>query len=433
MTLHELITDDAYRHREFPVTGEKIFMAHAAVATLPRVARDTLVEYARMASTDNQENPWVWEQVLEARRLAAQLLGARSSEIALLGPTALGLNLVADGLAWQSGDEVVYYADDYPANVYPWLKLRDRGVTPVALRLTHPGVITWEVVEASLTARTRLVSLATCHFLTGYRVDVEGIGRRLRERGILFCLDAIQTLGAFPLSVEHVDFLSADAHKWMLGPIGQGIVYVRQERQETLQPTLLGSWNVESPEFIAQDTIAFYPGARRYEPGSLNMPGILGMAASLRMLLEVGVGTIAHRILALRRELEERLLPLGFTRVLEAQRLSDAERAGLDSGILSVRHHRQDLEELHRSLKAAGVDVSLRQNREGERFLRFSPHFYNTEAEIDRVVELVEENTARPYTLARPARGLPRRLGIRPAVFAGAQQGATPGFPGFHG
>ncbi|HOF42034.1 MAG TPA: aminotransferase class V-fold PLP-dependent enzyme [Candidatus Hydrogenedentes bacterium] len=295
------------------------------------------------------------------------------------------MNLVAAGLPWRPGDEVVYYPDDYPANVYPWAALSARGVKPVALRPDVPGVITWDLIASALTERTRLVSLATAHFLTGFRIDIDTIGRNLHQRGILFCLDAIQTLGAFPLNVEHVDFLCADSHKWLLGPAGAGILYVSRDRFDTLQPALLGSWNVVSPNFIAQDSIAFYGGARRYEPGILNLPGIVGMAASLELLLSVGVDAIAERILHLRRGLLERLRALGYRHCLDMNSWP-AETAEADlSGIITVTHPEKDMAEVAHRLQTADIVVSLRYNRAGDAFLRFSPHFYNTEAELEHV------------------------------------------------
>ena len=186
--------------------------------------------------------------IRRARQLCAEFIGAAAEEIALLGPTSLGLSLFANGIPWEAGDEVLCYAGDYPANVYPWLDLRRRGVIVRYLEPERPGEITPELVAAALTPRTRLVALASCHFFTGYRIDVDAIGRLLHERGVLFSVDAIQTLGAFPMNVEHVDFLSADAHKWMLGPLAIGIVYVKKRHFELLRPTLLGAWNVVSPQ-----------------------------------------------------------------------------------------------------------------------------------------------------------------------------------------
>ena len=186
---------------------------------------------------------------------------------------------------------MICYADDYPANVYPWLELERRGVKCVQLRPDVPGEITPELVESALTERTRMVALASCHFLSGYRIDHNAIGAVLREMGIYFCLDAIQTVGAFPTLVEHVDFLSADSHKWMLGPMTAGIVYVREELHDFLRPPLLGAWNVKSPNFVPQPDIVFEAGARRYEPGVLNVAGILGMKAAIDPLPRTGNGS----------------------------------------------------------------------------------------------------------------------------------------------
>lgn len=386
MTIDNMLASESTRNREFPVTGARVFLAHAGVCPLPRVACDAISEFCRRGSEHAQENGWANGQVLAARQAGARLIGCSSEEIALLGPTSLGLSLVANGISWESGDEVVYYRDDYPANVYPWTDLERLGVRPICLRPERPGAITWETVENAITPRTRLVTLATCNFLSGYRVDVEYIGHQLRQRGILFCLDAIQTLGAFPLSVRDVDFLSADSHKWMLGPAGAGIVYIRKECQEFLRPSLLGSWNVQSPDFVAQDRIDFEPGGRRYEPGMLNLPGIIGMTAALRLLDTAGIDQIAARILKLRRELLDRILPLGFH--IYGAGEDDPESA--HSGIITVGHAGRDLKSVAKALEDEQITVSCRQNRAGEVFLRFSPHFYNTIEEFDRVAEVLK-------------------------------------------
>jgi selenocysteine lyase/cysteine desulfurase len=342
-------------------------------------------EYLENCCRSMQEYPEAWRAVTETRALAAQLIGAKASEISLLGPTSLGLSLVANGLDWQPGDEVVCYQDDYPANVYPWTDLARHGVTVRLLQPETPGAITPELVEAALSPKTKLVALASCHFLTGYRIDIEAIGRILRARGILFCLDAIQTVGAFETRVDYVDFLSADSHKWMLGPMAAGMVYVRDEVKERLRPTLLGSWNVRSPNFIAQSTIDFEPGGRRYEPGVLNVAGILGMKAGIELLLEVGIARISAQLLRLRARLVERLLPLGFQTL-------GATEGPTASGITTVWRPAgmgATPEKIVQHLAAHGVTISLRHDRAGRPHLRFSPHFYNTLEEMDRVVDLM--------------------------------------------
>jgi selenocysteine lyase/cysteine desulfurase len=379
-----LFPDEARRQELFPICREKAFFAHAGVTALPKYVADAICDYTRASSENHQEFGDVLREVKQARRTCAQFIGAKPDEIALLGPTSLGLSLFANGLDWQPGDEVVCYHGDYPANVYPWIELRRRGVVVRYLEPAAPGEITPELVERALTSRTKLVALASAHFFTGYRVDLETIGTLLHGRGMLFSVDAIQTIGAFPLDVEkaHVDFLSADAHKWMLGPLAMGIVYVRRSRFEQLRPTLLGAWNVEAPNFIAQDEIKFVPTAQRYEPGVLNIAGILGMKAALEVFLQHGHEAIAARLLELKAHLVRQLEPLGFA-VLGVREGSAA------TSITTFRHATASSAALFAALEKAGIIASLRHDRENRDYLRFSPHFYNTEAEIDRAVEVL--------------------------------------------
>lgn len=380
-----LFASEAERLAEFPLAKDSIFLAHAGVTILPRRVTRVMQEYLEESCQRMQEFPEAWRAVNETRVVAANLLGAKASEISLLGPTSLGLSLVANGLDWQPGDEVVCYQDDYPANVYPWTDLARLGVKVRLLEPAAPGAITPELVEAALTPRTKLVALASCHFLSGYRLPLNEIGRMLREKGVLFCLDAIQTLGAFETRVDYVDFLSADSHKWMLGPMAAGVVYVREEVQERLRPTLLGSWNIQSPNFIAQKDIVFEKGGRRYEPGVLNVAGILGMKASLELLLEKGIPQVTDQLLRLKKRLVERLSPLGFEFLgpVEGPHASGITTAYL--GYASAA----DMTHIFEQLAAQRISPSLRHDRAGRAYLRFSPHFYNTEAEMDKTADAI--------------------------------------------
>ncbi len=343
-----------------------------------------MASYALASCRQQQEFSAVLRDIRATRELAARLIGARSEEIALLGPTSLGLSLFANGIDWQPGDELVCYADDYPANVYPWLELERRGVVVRRLRTEVPGEVTPSLVENALSERTKLVALASCHFFSGYRLDVEGVGAILRSRGILFALDAIQTLGAFPLDVvrANVDLLSADAHKWMLGPMAMGIVYVAEPHFETVRPTLLGAWNVQSPQFLAQETVEFVPTARRYEPGVLNTSGMYGMKAAMELLLEEGIDRIAARLMELKSSLLQELSALGFEVV-------GPVTGPNASGITTVWHPQRPASALFQILEAKGVVASLRHDRSGREYLRFSPHFYNTHEEILKVAEIL--------------------------------------------
>src|SRR5215469_8543129 len=380
--LTSLLSDTELRHRLFPITKSRIFMAHAAVTVLPGPVAEAMSALIRRCSEEFRDFSETLALIQRTRESAARLINASSDEIALLGPTSLGLSLVANGIAWAPGDEVVCYLDDYPANVYPWINLRDKGVQIRFVEPAQVGELTVEALQRVLTPKTKLVALASCSFLSGFRIDIQAIGKLLRERGILFCLDAIQTLGAFPTTVEYVDFLSADAHKWLLGPLAIGIVYVRKECFELCRPTLLGSWNVKAPEFVAQQEIEFHPTAQRYEPGAMNLIGIAGMKAAIDLLLEIGVGHIAERILAIRARLIEGVRRFGFD-VLGPTGGPNA------SGILTVSRPGTDMPALFDRLTSEQIVCSSRQDRQGRRFIRFSPHFYNTQAEVDRVLEVL--------------------------------------------
>lgn len=375
-----LYPDEAQRQALFPVCREKIFLGHAGVTALPAPVADAVCHYTRASSENHQEFGDVLRDIKRTRQACANLIGAGADEIALLGPTSLGLSLFANGLPWQEGDEVLCYHGDYPANVYPWLDLRRRGVTVRYLEPEQPGQITRELIEHALSPRTKLVALASAHFFTGYGIDVDTIGKFLHGRGVLFSLDAIQTLGAMPTKVTHVDFLSADAHKWLLGPLAIGIVYVKRDHFELLRPTLLGAWNVVSPNFIAQDGVEFVCSAQRYEPGVLNVAGALGMKAAIELITSHGIETVADRLRELKAHLVAQLEPLGF-------RIHGVKDGPHATSITTFRHETASSAQLFAALEKAGVVASLRHDREGTEFLRFSPHFYNTEAELDTAVD----------------------------------------------
>ncbi|MCB1237917.1 MAG: aminotransferase class V-fold PLP-dependent enzyme, partial [Verrucomicrobiae bacterium] len=198
--LTRIDSDEAWRREQFPVAAHRVFLAHAAVTTLPRVVVEAMNAFNLECGTGEADPTDVLLRRMDTvRESAARLFpGAEPREIALLGPTSLGLSLVARGLDWRAGDEVIAYQDDYPANVYPWEDLERLGVRVVLLKPGRSGELTPELVAAALSPRTRLVALASCHFLSGYRIDIDAIGRLAHENGALFCLDAIQTAGAFP-------------------------------------------------------------------------------------------------------------------------------------------------------------------------------------------------------------------------------------------
>jgi cysteine desulfurase/selenocysteine lyase len=382
MTLAEILSSEELRRNEFPVTRDKIFLAHAGVCPLPRRVAGAIAECARQSTLGDQES-FMLNRLTDARKLGAQLLNCQPEEIALVGPTSLALSFVAAGLNFRRGDNILIYHDDYPSNVYPWMALAEKGVEVRLLNTRGLGVIRPKDVMGQVDENTRLVALASCHFISGFRLEHAAIGKFLRERGILFCLDAIQTLGAFPTTVEQVDFLAADAHKWLLGPCGAGIFYVRRELQGKLNPPIYGWHNVKNPNFIAQEQIVFRSGAVKYEAGTQNLVGLVGLIAAMELALEVGIENITAELLRKRAWLVPALQAKGFT-VLNAD--AKPENAG---GIVSFLQPGKDLAELNKKLLDAGIVASLRTDRKGRNYIRLSPHYYNTDAELRRVLDFL--------------------------------------------
>lgn len=382
MTLTEILSNEELRRREFPAAREKIFLAHAGVCPLPRPVAEAMIDCATKSTLGDQEE-FMLGRLVEARQLGARLLNCQPEEVALVGPTSLALSLVASGLKFRRGDNILIYHDDYPSNVYPWMALAEKGVEVRLLNTRGLGIIRPRDVIGQIDENTKFVALASCHFISGFRVEFAEIGKYLREQGILFCLDAIQTVGAFPTTVEHVDFLAADSHKWLLGPCGAGIFFVRRELQEKLNPPIYGWHNVRSPNFVAQEKIEFRNDARKFEAGTQNLIGLTGLIASMKLVLELGIENIAAELLRKRAWLVPELQKRGFT-VLNA----DAKRENAGS-IISFFEPGKDIAVRHQKLTAAGITTSLRTDRTGQNYIRIAPHFYNTDEELRRVLDVL--------------------------------------------
>jgi cysteine desulfurase/selenocysteine lyase len=382
MTISEILSNEELRRREFPVAAEKIFLAHAGVCPLPRRVADAIADCAAKGTLGDQEE-FMLSRLTDARKLGSQLLNCQPEEVALVGPTSLGLSFVATGLKFKRGDNILIYHDDYPSNVYPWMSLAEKNVEVRLLNIRNLGIIRPRDVIGQIDESTRLVALASSHFISGFRLEVAEIGKHLRERGILFCLDAIQTLGAFPTTVEHVDFLAADAHKWLLGPCGAGIFYVRREMQDQLAPQVYGWHNVRNPNFVAQEKIEFRSDARKYEAGTQNLIGVTGLIAAMELALEMGVENITAELLRKRAWFVPELQKRGYT-VLNPDVKPDNTHS-----ITSFFRDGTDLAAIHKKLSDAGIVTSLRTDRAGKNYIRISPHFYNTDDELRRVLELL--------------------------------------------
>lgn len=383
MTVEELHSNEELRQHEFPVTRKTIFLGHAGVCPLPRRVAEAMNRFNEQCTLGDQEDSLSANFFSDIREKACRLMNAKPEEIAFVGPTSLALSFVAGGLKFRRTDNVLIYQDDYPSNVYPWMTLADRGVQVRYLNVRQLGEIRLKDIQGQIDENTRLVALASCHFLAGYRIDLDAIGKFLRERRVLFCVDAIQTLGVLPTNAANVDFMAADAHKWLLGPCAAGLMYVRREVQDQLLPTTHGWHNIRCPNFVAQEQLNYRSDARRYEAGTANLAGLAGLGAAMDLLLEVGIESIAKETLRKRAWIVPALQAKGYE-VLNANGSPQNQGA-----MISFYKPGADLTAVQLRLKEANILVSLRGDRSGRKLLRISPHFYNTDTELRRLVEML--------------------------------------------
>lgn len=366
---------------EFPILGRWDFFNHAGVAPIPARARRALEKYAQQAAEDAYMTGKWYRQAEQVRQLAAKLINASHHEIAFAKNTSEGLAFVANGLTWNAGDEIIGTEIEYPSNVYPWMDLAQRFGARHIMLPEKEGRIPTEDVLAAITPRTRMVALSHVEYGSGYRNDLAAIGKVCRERGILLCVDAIQSCGAVPVDVQamNIDFLSADGHKWLLGPEGLGIFYCRKELIAQVRPEI-GWMNVINATAYEDFDFTLRADARRFECGSYNLAGILAMGASLELFFEVGLNLVHRRILALTDHLAGKLTEKGY-RVF-SPRTPDAAGHDPRSGIVSFdAPNRADHDKIVRTLEAQKIIVVQRIGR-----LRASPHFYNTPEQLDRLV-----------------------------------------------
>jgi selenocysteine lyase/cysteine desulfurase len=369
---------DALRD-EFPVTGRWAFFDHAAVAPLSGRARRAVEEWAADLAENGEVHGARWDKrVEEVRGLAGRLLNADPADIAFVKNTSEGIGFVAEGFPWRAGDNLVTAAEEYPANLYPWMNLAARGVE-VRIVATRQHRLWVDDFRKAMDVRTRLVSLSFVEFASGFRNDLDAVGQLCRERGVYFFVDAIQGLGVLPLDVRHspVDFLAADGHKWLLGPEGAGIFYLRRELLDLLHPVAVGWNSVVGARDFSRIDFTLKPSAGRWESGSLNVAGITALGASLGLLLEIGIPVVAERVLHLTDYLVERAARAGLE--VYSSRLH-----GDKSGIVSLTVPGGEVRPLVRRCRENGVVINQRAGR-----LRVSPHCYNTTAEVDRLLELI--------------------------------------------
>ena len=364
--------------KQFPVTEGYIYLNHAGIAPLPLRVHRAMEGFLDDATNNGAVNSKRWEAAAEACRAgAARLIKSGTDEIAFMKNTSQGIIIAANGINWREGDNVVTTAVEFPANVYPWLNLKRLGV---ATRMVpeREGRIHVEDIEAAIDGRTRCVTISHVEFASGFRNDIAAIGEICRRQGLWFVVDAIQSVGAIDLDVKacNIDILAADGHKWLLAPEGAAIFYCAKEKQDALINTNVGWAGVVNPRDFLNYDLTPQPDATRFEEGSYNSVGLYGLGAAVELLLEIGIPNIEQRILDLTVHLIEGLRSKGY-RLLTPT--GESERSGIVV-FESDRYTPADLVERLRRENVIGAE------RGG---VRLSPHFYNSEAEIDQVLDLL--------------------------------------------
>ena len=367
---------------EFELDQEISYLNHAAVAPWPKRTELALADFARENVTIGSKKYTNWlKKEAQLKKQIGQLINADSvDEIALVKNTSEALSFVAYGIEWNEGDNIVSSDEEFPSNMIPWESLADQGVSVTKVALKNTTDPTAELIN-QITGKTRLLTISSVQYSSGIAVDLIRLGKACKEKGVLFCIDAIQSVGAFPFDVQacQADFVMADGHKWMLGPEGLGFFYCQKDSINTLKLTQFG-WhmvedmgNYDATEWETTNT------ARRFECGSPNMLSIHALSASLSLLLEVGMQTVAAEITKRCEYIAQRV---------EANKnlslLSQTNAQG--NNIIVFKPITHSTEGLHSFLTEHNVICVKRGGG-----IRFSPHFYTKSVDIERAMDLVDQ------------------------------------------
>ncbi len=367
---------------EFPITQNYNFMNHASVGPLPRRAVEAVQAYLEQQQGKSYVKGGYPRRVAQVRAAAAELIGAKSDEIAFTKNTSEGISFVANGLKWNAGDNIVTAAVEFPANMYPWMNLRSRGVQ-VRTVLEENGQVPLENLIDAIDSHTRVVTVSAVQYASGHRIDLKELGEWCQKRGVLFCVDAIQALGVLPIDVGemHIDFLATGAQKWLCAPEGIGFFYCDQELCGHLRPSTIGWRSMVNGEDYGNYQFEFHSDARRFEAGSYNMAGVYGLGASIELLQEIGIDNIAEHVLSITDRLVNGLRE-------KAYRVVSHREGGAASGIVAFTSPTHDLDHIQRHLESEyRIIIAVREGR-----LRVSPHLYNSEEEIDLLLDALPKH-----------------------------------------
>jgi cysteine desulfurase/selenocysteine lyase len=361
----------------FPHSRDQIYLNHAAISPFSTRVVDSLNTFIQQRHLTEIENYFSFQPIVEqTRQYLANLLHTHPERIAFSPNTSSGLNLLA-GLPWKKGDRILLNRLEFPSNVYPFENLRSRGVE-IDYVQPRQNYLDLNDFEAAFTPQTRLVSVSQVQFLTGQRIDLQHLAKLCKAHHAWLSVDGIQALGATDLDVvtTGVDFVACGGHKWLMGPTGNGFIYISEALQHQLRPLATGWLSVLNEWDLLDYDLSLRPDARRFETGTLNFMGIAGLNAALKTFAEIGIKTIEHQILSLTDYLHQACRELGLSVLTPA---AASERLG----IVTVQLASDKAQHFYQQLRQAQIETSLRENR----YLRFSPHFYNTHVELEHLID----------------------------------------------
>lgn len=358
-----------------------VYLNHAAISPLSnrvKVAMENFIANRNSGSIDNFEE---WMTLTEkTRELIARLIHANTADrISFMGNTSDAISAVAEGLDWKDGDEIILNTMEFPSNIQPFRILERKGVRLIYLQPDENGMITAEIINDAINPKTKMVSISAVQYLNGFRADLESIGKVCSEKNVYFIVDGIQALGAVPIDVQkyNIDALASGGHKWLMSPMGIGFLYLSEKMAQNLTPAKTGWLSVEVPWELSNFEQSWQPTSRHLETGTFNMIGLTGLHASLSLLLEIGIETISKEILKLTNYLYSNVSQKDRVEIMTPK--SDDSRAGIFTFSLM---NDEKPENILKKLNKNQITIS---SREG--YLRIAPHYYNTEKEIDYVLE----------------------------------------------
>lgn len=368
----------------FPhIAKDHIYLNHAAISPMSDRVRLAIENFLADRNSGHIDNFEEWMTLTEETRgLIAKLIHSKESDrISFMGNTSDALSAVAEGFEWGQGDEIILNTMEFPSNIQPFRILENRGVKLVYLEPDDEGKVTAGMVESAITPNTKMVSISAVQYLNGFRADLKSIGKVCSDHDVYFVVDGIQALGASDINVQdcNIDALASGCHKWLMSPMGIGFLYLSEKLAANLTPVKTGWLSVEVPWELSNFEQKWQPVSIHLETGTYNMMGLVGLHASLSHLLEIGLEEIQTEILKLTRYLFANVSPMDNVEIITPK--SEEDHAGIFTFSLPGD---KDVEELINELIKKKMAISARQG-----FIRISPHYYNTEEELDRVLDSI--------------------------------------------